>query len=65
MIGYHHVLMIIIAIAIILLCKFRSTLILELHVGHWNVTNDDSSPFGWMFLVIPPDPRYLSHLDVL
>lgn len=42
MIGYHHVLMIIIAVAIILLCKFlRAVMNADLHVCHWNATNDN------------------------
>lgn len=65
MIGYHHVLMIIIALAVILLCKFRITPDATLHVCHWNVTNNDSALVGWVFLIVSTNARHLSYLDLL
>lgn len=65
MIGYHHVLMIIIALAVILLCKFRITPDVALHVCHWNATNNDSALVGWVFLIVSTNARHLSYLDLL
>jgi hypothetical protein len=49
MIGYHHVLMIIIAVAIILLCECLSCSLIFLGMPLTNT----STPVGWMFIVIP------------
>lgn len=61
MIGYHHVLMIFIAIAIILLCE-------SLRVPGrlpWNVTNLSSPIIGRMLVIVPANPQHISDLHVL
>jgi hypothetical protein len=69
MVGYHHVLMILIAVAIILLCTSSSTFfglqstfslsLLEC------VLTIHSTPVGRMLIVITPNTRYLPYLYVL
>lgn len=64
MIGYHHVLMIIIAVAIILLCKFDMLRMTSTCASGMFLTLC-SSPVGWMLFIVSTDPRYLLDLDVL
>ena len=59
MIGYHHVLMLIIAVAIILLCEsFGISVALE-------CTNLFSLIIGRMLLIISTNPQHIPHIDVL
>lgn len=64
MIGYHHVLMIVIAVAIILLCKFEILQMNSTFVSGMFLTMR-SSPVGRMLFIVSTNPRYLLDLDVL
>lgn len=61
MIGYHHVLMIIIAVAIILLCKFSSC---HMVVRGMSLTCP-SLTTGRMFVIITANTGYLFDLSIL
>lgn len=62
MIGYHHVLMIIIAVAIILLCE--SALPGPYH-GMQLINLLCSSTIGWLLVVFATNSRHLLNLHVL
>lgn len=61
MIGYHHVLMIIIAVAIILLCECLSYTLPS--AGMW-LTNCSTS-VGRLLFIVPTDPQHIPYLPVL
>lgn len=57
--GYHHVLMILIAIAIILLCELRRNNVYNQALTRRSIIT------GRMLLHIASHPRYLPHLAVV
>ena len=60
--GYHHVLMILIAIAIILLCTQPSS---PLATPCRTADTHSSSPTSRLFLLLAPHPQHLPHLPLL
>jgi hypothetical protein len=56
--GYHHVLMILIAIAIILLCKFASASHTRKNSA---LTNVNSTAISWLLIILATYPRHLPH----
>jgi hypothetical protein len=62
MIGYHHVLMIIIAVAIILLCECsKHSLLCFFGMS----LTPSSTAVGWMLFIISTDPQHLPNLAIL
>lgn len=56
MIGYHHVLMMVIAVAIILLCKLPDRLTVDSTCVIGMRLTIDSSIAGWMFFIVSTNP---------
>ena len=61
MIGYHHVLMIIIAVTIILLCKLPPMPCCHL----WNATDNISPLIGRMLVILPTNAQHILDLSLL
>ena len=60
--GYHHVLMILIAIAIILLCK------LNISIKHFpgpRTNNTRSATPGWLLVILASNSRHFPHQFLL
>jgi len=58
--GYHHVLMILIALAIILLCKLSSVAMSAIAINTYTIlTIPTSTTTGRMLVLVASDPRHL------
>src|SRR5690349_7567647 len=66
--GYHHVLMILIAVAIILLCKWSLSQPYGTHgysLNRLTCVNPNSTAPSRVFLVLPPHARHLPPIYIL